>query len=114
MKQNSGVKVKDIKGQEIKLGDLLLNLRSPRDPFDAWAYLICVPGDKKGELLIRDFNAWNRGWTPEETLIIGQYTDPLWAHILESENETIEKIKESIDQALLNQEIEPDLKYFEY
>lgn len=57
--------MKDIKGNSIYVGDVLLNVATGRDAYDAWKHLICVEPE-----VIRDFNAWNLGWNPEETLII--------------------------------------------
>lgn len=64
--------MKDIKGTEIKEGDLLLNLENERSPFDAWSLLICVTDSSNGQV-IRDLNAWNCGWDPAETFNLGSY-----------------------------------------
>lgn len=66
--------MKDIKGRELKDGDILLNLEDTRSPFDSWQYLI-VTKDCDGEFFIRDFNAWNCGWDSSETFYIGRYPD---------------------------------------
>lgn len=64
----------DIDEKELQIGDLLLNLRYPEiDPFDAWAHLVVVP--YYGDMAIRDLNAWNQGWVPKETRLIGNYKD---------------------------------------
>lgn len=76
--------MKDIKGTELKEGDLLLNLRSERDPFDAWRFLIVVKDDFyyviEGSpiLIIRDLNAWNCGWDEKETFCLGNWRDSIY------------------------------------
>jgi len=81
--------LKDCYGRTISIGDILLNIRSPRDPTDSWSHLICVPSiQSKPE--IRDFNAWNIGWDPKETILIGSFLH--YPEILKEEGDTIYRI----------------------
>lgn len=62
--------------RQIREGDILLNVSDERSMFDAWAFLICIT-DKYNGQVIRDFNAWNRGWESrtEDLVIIGHYSN---------------------------------------
>lgn len=82
---------------QIKPGDLLLNVEDERSFHDAWAFWFCYYCDKNQSVVIRDFNAWNLTWIDSKNLVIlGNYKN--FPEILKANQKTIEDLDGYVKQ----------------